>query len=345
MLTVPELAFLFAHTKIMVYDALLDSDVPEDRYLAHELRRYFPTPLRERFAARMHAHPLRREIIASSVANEVVNRLDFTATFTVADYMGATLAEIARAFTVVREILGLRRLWADVEALDGRVPMAVQTEMVDDIGRVLTSLMRWLLHHRRPPIDVEAEVSRFGDQLTKLAPVLRTLLAPAGREACELRAAQFVGEGVPAGLADEVAWLGVVMTGPDVIEVAVAAGEPAETVAAVQAALCDRLRLDWLRQQMDALAFATRWETLSRLGVRDELFDHRRALTAAALHSVPPERAPQARIDAWLAANPAATARFERLLAEIEKGGTFDVTTLTVALSELRNLVPNDRPG
>jgi NAD-specific glutamate dehydrogenase len=60
---------------------------------------------------------------------------------------------------------------------------------------------------------------------------------------------------------------------------------------------------------------------------------------------VPPERAPQARIDAWLAANPAATARFERLLAEIEKGGTFDVTTLTVALSELRILVPNDRPG
>ena len=342
MLTVPELAFLFAHTKIMVYDALLDSDVPEDPYLARELLRYFPTPLRERFAGRMQAHPLRREIIANAVANEVVNRLDFTATFTVADYMGATLAEIARAFTVVREILGLRRLWADVEALDDHVPMAVQTEMVGDIGRVLTSLMRWLLRHRRPPIDVEAEVTRFGDQLTTLAPVLRTLLAPADREACEVRAAQFVGEGVPAGLADEVAWLGAVMPAPDVIEVAAAAGEPAESVAAVHAALCDRLRLDWLREQMDALAFATRWETLSRLGVRDELFDHRRALTAAVLRSAPSERAPKARIDAWLAANPAAAARFERLIAEIERSGTFDVTTLTVALSELRNLVPND---
>jgi glutamate dehydrogenase len=93
---------------------------------------------------------------------------------------------------------------------------------------------------------------------------------------------------------------------------------------------------------MDALAFATRWETLSRLGVRDELFDHRRALTAAVLRSAPSERAPKARIDAWLAANPAAAARFERLIAEIERSGTFDVTTLTVALSELRNLVPND---
>ena len=340
MLTVPELAFLFAHTKIMVYDALLDSDVPEDPYLAHELRRYFPTPLRERFARRMQAHPLRREIIASSVANEVVNRLDFTATFTVADYMGATLAEIARAFTVVREILGLRRLWADVEALDGRVPMAVQTEMVDDIGRVLTSLMRWLLRHRRPPIDVDAEVSRFGDHLASLAPALRRLLGPAGREACELRAAQFVGEGVPAGLADEVAWLGVVMTAPDVIEVAVAAGETAESVAAVQAALCDRLRLDWLREQMDGLAFATRWETLSRLGVRDELFDHRRALTAAVLRSAPPGRAPEDRVHAWAGANPAAVARYERLVADIERGGSVDVTTLTVALSELRNLVP-----
>ena len=291
MLTVPELAFLFAHTKIMVYDALLDSDVPEDRYLAHELRRYFPTPLRERFAARMHAHPLRREIIASSVANEVVNRLDFTATFTVADYMGATLAEIARAFTVVREILGLRRLWADVEALDGRDPHGRPDR---DGGRhrpgahVAHALAA---ASPPPPIDVEAEVSRFGDQLTKLAPVLRTLLASRPRGVRAARA-HFVGEGAPAGLADEVAWLGVVMTGPDVIEVAVAAGETAESVAAVQAALCDRLRLDWLRQQMDGLAFATRWETLSRLGVRDELFDHRRALTAAALHSVPPGAPP-----------------------------------------------------
>jgi glutamate dehydrogenase len=341
-LTVPELAFLFAHTKIMVYDALLESDVPEDPFMAQELVRYFPTPLRERFALRIRVHPLRREIVANAVANEMVNRLDFTATFTVADWMGATLAEVARAFTVVREILGLRRLWGDVEALDDRVPMAVQTEMVGDIGRVLTSLMRWLLRHRGPPIDVEAEVTRFRDQVTTLAPVLRTLLAPRDREQCELRAGQFVGEGVPAGLADEVAWLGTVMPAPDVVEVAAAAGEPAEVVAAVQAGLSDRLRLDWLRERMDELAFATRWETLSRLGVRDELFDHRRALTATVLRSVPPGPDPAARIDAWLAANPVAAARFERLTAEIERSGSFDMTTLTVALSELRNLVPHD---
>jgi glutamate dehydrogenase len=344
-LTVPELAFLFAHTKIMVYDALLESDVPEDPFMAQELGQYFPTPLRERFARRMQVHPLRREIIANAVANEVVNRLDFTATFTVADWMGATLAEVARAFTVVREILGLRRLWAEIEALDDRVPMGVQTEMVGDVGGVLTSVMRWLLQHRCPPIDVEAEVTRFRDQVTTLAPVLRAQLAPGDRGQCELRAAQFVGEGVPASLADEVAWLGAVMPAPDVIEVAAAVGEPPGTVAAVQAGLSDRLRLDWLRERMDALAFATRWETLSRLGVRDELFDHRRALTATVLRAVPPGQSPEARIDAWLAANLVAVARFERLMAEIERSGTFDMTTLTVALSELRNLVPHDPLG
>jgi glutamate dehydrogenase len=344
-LTVPELAFLFAHTKILVYDALLESDVPEDPFMAQELGRSFPTPLRQRFAHRMQMHPLRREIIANAVANELVNRLDFTATFTVADWMDTTLAEVARAFTVVREILGLRRLWAEIEALDDRVAMAVQTEMVGDIGRVLTSLMRWLLSHRGPPIDVEAEVTRFRDQVTTLAPALHTLLAPRDREQCELRAGQFVGEGVPAGLADEVAWLGAVMPAPDVVEVAAAAGEPAEVVAAVQAGLSDRLRLDWPRERMDELAFATRWETLSRLGMRDELFDHRRALTATVLRSVPPRLDPAARIDAWLAANPLAAARFERLTAEIEQSGSIDMTTLTVALSELRNLVPHDPLG
>ena len=341
MLTVPELAFLFAHTKIMVYDALLDSDVPEDRYLAHELRRYFPTPLRERFAARMHAHPLRREIIASSVANEVVNRLDFTATFTVADYMVRRSRRSPAPSRSSARSWGCGGCGPTSRPWTVAIPMAVQTEMVDDIGRVLTSLMRWLLHHRRPPIDVEAEVSRFGDQLTKLAPVLRTLRA-SRPQACELRA-HFVGE--RAGRArrrGRVARRGHDRTRRDRgrsggrrdrRERGCGAGGPVRSAAARLAAPADGRP-----GVRDPMGDAVQARGAGR-AVRPPSSAHRRRAPLGA-----PGRAPRpGSTPGWPPA--AATARFERLLAEIEKGGTFDVTTLTVALSELRNLVPNERPG
>ena len=45
--------------------ALAGVPVPEDTFLHGELEDYFPAPLRERFAAQMASHPLRREIIAT----------------------------------------------------------------------------------------------------------------------------------------------------------------------------------------------------------------------------------------------------------------------------------------
>ena len=71
-LTAPEFAVLLSPTrKIALYDELLESDVPEDPFLVQELERYFPTPLRERFAAQLQGHRLRREIVATAVTNGV----------------------------------------------------------------------------------------------------------------------------------------------------------------------------------------------------------------------------------------------------------------------------------
>src|SRR5690606_19509791 len=77
-LTRPELSILLSYAKIVIYQQLLASDVPEDPYLSKELVRYFPEPLRERFGPHMERHRLRREIIATAVTNSMVNRMGST---------------------------------------------------------------------------------------------------------------------------------------------------------------------------------------------------------------------------------------------------------------------------
>ena len=54
-----------SYTKIMLAREVLSSDLPDDPDLADRLVRYFPTPLRERYADQIREHRLSREIITT----------------------------------------------------------------------------------------------------------------------------------------------------------------------------------------------------------------------------------------------------------------------------------------
>src|SRR4029450_5111572 len=114
------------------------------------LARYFPTPLRERFAARMAGHRLRREIIATVLVNEVVNRGGTAFVFRAMEETGASAADVIRAYVVVREVYGFRDLWAATERLDNKVPTTAQTRGYLETRRLLDRAVRWLVSNRRP---------------------------------------------------------------------------------------------------------------------------------------------------------------------------------------------------
>src|SRR5690606_14593829 len=107
-LTRAELAILLAYAKITIYDALLASDVPEDPYLSHELEGYFPQRLRKGYREQMLGHRLRREIIATHITNSMVNRMGPTFAHRVQEENGATASSVARAYSIAREVYGVR---------------------------------------------------------------------------------------------------------------------------------------------------------------------------------------------------------------------------------------------
>src|SRR5690606_16519684 len=98
-LTRPELSVLLSYDKIVVFNQMLDSDVPEDPYLSKELVRYFPTALQERLAQDMRYRRLRREIIATAVTHATDNRMGATFLLRMQEVTGQSAAQIAKAFT------------------------------------------------------------------------------------------------------------------------------------------------------------------------------------------------------------------------------------------------------
>jgi glutamate dehydrogenase len=341
-LTRPELAVLLAYAKIALQDELAASDVPDDEYLADDLERYMPPKLRERFRRQLRRHPLRRDIIATYVTNSMVNRAGSTFANRLRDETGARPPDVARAYTVAREVFDIRRLWKDLAALDNVVPADVQLELQAEGRKMIERSALWFLRNRRQPLSIAATVSHFAPGIASLAQELPKLLAPDDSEALDRLAERFALAGVPPELATRVASLDALFSGLNVIEVATSCGETVETVAAVYFALGYKLDLHWLRDQIARLPAETHWQTLAQGALRDDLYSEQRELTIEVLKrgtkDGTEDKDAEALIEAWLEENRSAVERANTILSDLREAETLDIAMLSVALREIRNL-------
>jgi glutamate dehydrogenase len=294
--------------------------------------------LRERFAAAMAEHPLLREIIATQLANQLVNSSGATFAAGVAAETTASTAEIVRAHTAARQVFDTDAVWADIEALDDVVSSDVQTSLLIVVRQLLDRGARWFLANRRPPMDVPETV-------TQLEPGVRAVLAGLGETLRGEQAERFAAEqqrltdaGVAPELARRAVALGEGLNALSVVEIGRRAGLPVDEVARVHFTLADVLGISQLSALVAALPRDTRWHTLARAAARDDLVAAHAELTADVLASTPAGGADE-RIEAWRAANAAALTRAGAVVDDILGGESADLATLSVALREVRALV------
>jgi glutamate dehydrogenase len=337
-LTRPELATLLSYSKIHLYSALLESDVPEDPHLSAELGRYFPDPLPERFGEWTPQHRLRREIAATQIVNNMLHGGGTTFAFRLHEETGAPASEIARAYAVARDIFQMRPQWAEIEALDNRVSADVQIGMLLQGRRLIERGSRWLLRRIERPIPIASVVHRFEPGVAALYEAVPRLLDPADAEPIESYAAELRETGVPPALATRVASLGTMYAALDVVNIAGDADLDVESVAAVHFQLGSRLQLHWLRDRIFELPRDDRWRALARAALRDDLYGLHQALTREVLRSRRDGEDAGELVNRWIEGNPAAE-RCLQTLADIRVGRTFDMTTLPVAVREVRNLI------
>jgi glutamate dehydrogenase len=343
-LTQPELAVLLAYSKVTLYAGALESDLPEDNHLSQDLARYFPAPLPERFADRLPRHRLRREIIATRVANSLVDRAGVTFAFRLGEETGASAAHIARAYAAAREIYDMRGFWEQIEALDNEVGTDVQTTMLLDARKLVERATRWLLRNRRQPLDIAATLTRYAPGARTVAAALPDVLVEADRATWHTRVDALTAAAVPDELARRVASLDALFSALDVVEAAQATGRDLEQVVALHFLVGGRLRLHWLRDRVAELPRDNRWQAMARSALRDDLFALHGELTADILNAGPPHAEATDRLELWTAANPTAVERCLAILSDIDATGTFDLTTLPVALREVRTLIRSTSP-
>jgi len=337
-LTRPELAIILSYSKIELQGSLLHTDIPEDPFLAAELELYFPRQLSERFKPQIHEHRLRREIIAMLVGGSMINRMGPFFVLRAEEETGANVAQVARAYAIVREVFGVRKLWREIEALDHKVEAKVQYDAIFQISRMVRRAVYWLLQNYAQQLDIESMVTRFGPGVADARGALPRLIA--GRSGARIaeETKQLETAGLPHTIAQQIAALSLMTQTFDVLELAREFRLPVPEVGKLYFTLSRELRLDAIREQIEALKVDGRWRAMARATLRETLAQEQRALLRSALSSRGPGSAADA-LAAWIEKRRADIARVQRGLDEMQMTGPMDFATLSVALKEVGRLV------
>jgi glutamate dehydrogenase len=327
-LTRPELAVVLAYSKISLYRQLIGTNLPDDVYFAQEVERYFPSAVTQRFNKDVRRHQLRREIVTTAVTNSLVNRMGPSFVMRASEETGASAADIARAYSIARELLQARDIWSDIEDLDNRVASAAQYAAYADSARTLRHATMWLLRRQSKLVvaDTVAELSAPVRAFQQI--VQRSLTGELKREflATERR---YVEAGLPASLAARLA-SGVARDAAfDVAELSKLQRRAVQAVATDWFTIGETLKLDWLGSRIDHLVVDGPLQAIARAGLREAVRKLQRSIVTSMA---------QQDYARWSSSRQDALARWERTLADVSAGASGDFAALSVCVDSLRSL-------
>jgi glutamate dehydrogenase len=336
-LTRPELSVLVAYGKMVLKDELACEEIANDEFHAQQLMQYFPTELRRNYSQHMQNHPLRAEIIATALANQMVNEMGCNFVTRLQEETGSNAVDITNAYAAAREIYKLGSVLEEVRKLDNKADALTQYEVMFHVRRTLRRLSRWLLRNRPGKQSVRDLIELYQADVEAIANKLDDVLVAEEVEEHNIMAKAWIDKGIEPKLANYVARLSSLHSVLDISTVAKEKQKTVEQTAKLYFNLGDRLSLHWFLKQINNQATDNNWQVLARAAFREDLDWQQRQLTAQVLNCecASGELDVIKALDEWMEANSVSLHRWENILNEFKVGTVHEFAKFSVALREL----------
>ncbi|MFQ5763654.1 MAG: NAD-glutamate dehydrogenase, partial [Rhodospirillales bacterium] len=331
-----EIAILIAYSKIWLYDEVLASDLPDDPWLEEDLIDYFPSPLRKKYPKELRQHQLKREIIATRAVNSLLNRVGGTFVSEYMEKTGKSAPEIARAYTIAREVFRLRDIWAAIERLDNKVPTTTQTAMILDTNHLIEWVTLWFLRNGKPGLDIGVHVKEFRAGIDDLSRDLSKALPHHYLKDLKSRARPYIDQGVPEALALRIANLVNLYSACDVVRLANRRKLRVHDVARMYFAIGTRFHLGRLRAAAEHMDSDSHWQQLAVAALIEEIYSHQLVLANQVIDFADGKWDPETAINGWAEEHATAVEPTEQLLSELWGTEVNDLSMIAVASRQLR---------
>ncbi len=337
-LTRPEFAVVLSYAKIDLYNGLTGSTEALEDFLTTDPLRYFPPVLRRRYRDLIPTHRLSREILATLIANDIVNRMGPAFVQRMQQDTGANVVTIARAYVVTREVCRANQIWGSIEALDNKIPATQQQNMLFEVSRIMRHACYWLIEHFGDDLDIVAAVKRLKAPMKIVYGKANSFVVGSGKERQHAAINGLTAVGVPDVLARKMAGLLLTRGGLDIADLSVMFKKDVVETAKMYSLVSERLGIVWLHQSVESLAVDGRWQAMARGNLRDEFYAVRRTL-ATQLLKRRSRLTPSEQFHRWAEKNAVSVSKFDLILREMKLREDIDFATLSVAAQELRKFI------
>ncbi|MES2097316.1 MAG: NAD-glutamate dehydrogenase domain-containing protein [Pseudomonadota bacterium] len=303
-LTRPELAVLLATAKLALQDSIEHGDLGKDDDLKGDLHAAFPPAMRKKFASAIDEHRLRGEIVATKLANRLINRMGVLHPFELAEEEGAAMADIAAMFVVVERLFDLDKLWAEIETAP--MPEAGRLALFDEVAVAVRGQIADLLRVTVPGTGPGAVLARLGKGVAALDRKTRELLLEEASSQSARIATSLEAAGAPPALAKKVVRLFELDGAIGLADLGAKLGFEETVLTRAFTHLGQALGLDWAQANAARIVSSDPWERLLIAGLARD-FQQLRLEFLGRVAGKDPEGA----VDEWLGTNAGRVAQFK----------------------------------
>lgn len=345
----PELSVLIAYAKMWLFDELVESTAPDDHLLERELFRYFPQALHT-YNKPMVSHRLRREIIATRLANEIVDTCGVNFTQRVTETSGADFCGAGLAYEAVRRIYNLGEFAGAIDALDNKAPSDLQTDLYLSAGDLLFEQVFHLLNdpHARAALTsggLKSVIARYEAPVNELKTSLPDLLPKEALAAISARKETLIERGAPEDIADDAAMIPVLEFAFDIVDLAGDTGWSNPGIGGLFFAVGRHLNIDSIRERAKLDPPSDHFDRVAIRQLVEDLGNRQRDMTTNVIKYIgdEPKGAPSKwvadAILAWRSDYGSALEVFERAVSELDLAGAASVGKYALYIRKLDQLI------
>jgi glutamate dehydrogenase len=332
---------------MVLKEDLVCPEITENPYHDRLLINAFPKQLQDNYRDEMQEHPLRAEIIATKLANNICNDMGFNFVNRMHEETGATVAEITNCYVMASEVFELGDIWQQITLLDNKILTAIQTEMLFQMRRTVRRATRWFIRHRNKALSIPEVIKFYRPTFENLAKNLNKYLVKEEVEELQRVESDLVKQGVPKKIAVRISQLSSLFPVMDIADITDIDGRPVDKVAHLYFKLGVSLDLHWFLDQITGQTVANHWQALARASFREELDWQQRSLSLVVLNCncAKDKTDVETMIENWIETNDQPLSRWRQILTDFRIGQTHEFAKFSVALRELMLLSLNCDPA
>jgi glutamate dehydrogenase len=337
-LTRPEIATVTSYIKMYLKQVLVSASYIDDGYLENYLHDAFPAVLASKYKREIARHPLRRELVATQLANYVVNLLGPSFIYRMVDSTGASATDVVKAAVIAKDIFDIEKYWLQIEALDYKVSAEAQAVMMTRLTRLLRRATRWLLRHQDTVMSFQDAQNQFTKPIAAIRKMFPQKLPADFQAMYQEKIEGLLAESVPKDLARDITSFEFLFPATSFIDISQTQGEKLTTVVEAYYALGEELQLNWLGKMINQLRVANNWQALARETYLDDLAWQQRILTANIVATNKGSASASRKVEKWGDENALALSRVKEMLEYLKTEQEPDYAMFSVVLRELNAL-------